>query len=763
MAAAFFSETLTPYTGVIENTTLAATLAELSKMAGIDALPLLQWDDKKIAVPFGINVEIPPLGVDGNIDILPVERLLMVFSLKAYPLTAPWVCPDRLSFPSKQLGHMYVSAKGRPGGFCLVRGEMNDWYAEKRPQDLITRIGNWFRDAVTGELNIDGQQFEPLRLLEYSGTIIYDYDKLYAIVNEKKSFQEGSNFAIALIERYDEEESTVFKVVKMLTQESLLEIFKEYRAEIKKDDTDKTKRNLYFGYVVWANENDTYPDYINELPENWQDLVAYAQKYGIDTTALESYLAVDDLNVFIKTPVILAIRRPKKIIGFSGDIEFINYFIMLKTEDVAEGKIINNVTAGYMKHSQPLTIKKAAEISGQEIKLGLFTLIAGCGALGSKVVMHLARNGMVNMILTDPDTLSPHNLVRHVAFADGEGRNKAVYLKEQIKKIFPQDETTLSYGIARKGDYMLDEEISAAYGSILDFTASRSFMNFLVAQSFKKHKNIVRGLISDFGDLGILFREGHMRNPRLDDLQVSLYDSCFENKFVAQWLKREADTSKAAIDITVGVGCNSETIILSDDVVSLHASVMSGILKNFSPEDAMPEQPGEIYLNAITRKPFFQNSVSNISVPPFEIMQAVNDPTWQVRLAARISDKMLLQLTNAYPKETGGLFIGVANYKTRTVHVTRLMDAPPDSRANEVCFFRGITGLKKSLDTVTGLSGGQLGYIGEWHTHPNGPNCMSTTDAGTVARFKAEFDELPSPLPVFLMIVTIDGLYPYVF
>src|SRR5690606_11278241 len=97
-------------------------------------------------------------------------------------------------------------------------------------------------------------------------------------------------------------------------------------------------------------------------------------------------------------------------------------------------------------------------------------------------------------------------------------------------------------------------------------------------------------------------------------------------------------------------------------------------------------------------------------------------------------------------KETGGVFIGIANYKTKTIHVVDLISAPPDSKANGICFYRGHQGLPEQIDKVITGSGGQLGYIGEWHSHPFGPNGLSQTDMDSVNRFKAEFTEMTTPL-----------------
>jgi hypothetical protein len=111
-----------------------------------------------------------------------------------------------------------------------------------------------------------------------------------------------------------------------------------------------------------------------------------------------------------------------------------------------------------------------------------------------------------------------------------------------------------------------------------------------------------------------------------------------------------------------------------------------------------------------------------ITVAPFEVIQAINDPSWSIRFKAGILDQITIDAHKAKRKETGGVLVGIANYKTKTIHVVDLISAPPDSRANSVCFFRGHQGLPEQIDKVNMGSGGQLGYIGEWHSHPLGPN-----------------------------------------
>jgi len=99
----------------------------------------------------------------------------------------------------------------------------------------------------------------------------------------------------------------------------------------------------------------------------------------------------------------------------------------------------------------------------------------------------------------------------------------------------------------------------------------------------------------------------------------------------------------------------------------------------------------------------------------------------------------------------------------KAIHVTDIITAPDDSKSNAVCFYRGIYGLPEKVKEINEKSGNQLGYVGEWHTHPFGPNSLSTTDMNTVKRFKKELDSLVNPLPVFLTILTPTHLLSYVY
>ncbi len=750
-----FSNTLTPFTGIIENDALSDSLHSLAVMTESE-LKMLDWGNDRLAIPIEVNVELPSLGNYKEINIRGVEPVVFVFHIKEYPFSAPIVFTDRLDFPKDRLSHLYIAVNGRPPAFCYVRGSTDEWYANKRIEDLVVRISNWLRDAATGNLTENGEQFDPLRLEGYSGIIIYDYDAFVKVITDDNSKKP----AFALFERSKIKGQSVFKFVKHITFENISETITMVMEEKNKSADDTTRIDYHYAYILWNFEEEVSDEYCVNLPRNWESFKEFSRLYKIDFNVLEKVIAqCNSINTFVHFPVIIGIKRPKTLIGYSSNIEFVNFRFWLKNEDIKEEKIVNNISIDILSHNQPLSRKQAGQLSNYDIDTKVRPVIFGCGALGSKVIMHLARAGQTSLTLIDPDHISPHNLVRHALFAEDEGENKATVLATRIKTMYPHQTT----GICSLPQLSTidNEDFFALHKWIIDFTASEAFFNELTSSNSISGQNVVSASISDFGDLGVLYKEGEGRNPRIDDLQVYLYSLSVHNRKIHNWLKREMQTVNSYNTmVRVGVGCNSETTILSDDKISTHSSYFSVILKR---EMMNPSKNGKIYLIHIEDNKDYKIKTNSIIVKPFDVFNASNDSTWMIRIKNGVLRKMKNETVESGKNETGGVLIGVCNYKTKTIHVVESITPPSDSIASPFYFIRGHKGLPEEIKCFEKCSGQQLGYIGEWHSHPNGPNTLSVQDMRSVCKHKKEFSQLNPPLPVFLSIITPDGFYPFVY
>ncbi|HZY39614.1 MAG TPA: ThiF family adenylyltransferase [Mucilaginibacter sp.] len=757
MAAKGYSASLPVFTEELKNPATRGSLVSIGKFLGVKKFVLKQYSEGIVAIAVKIKVELPPLGNFQDIDIRPVEPIIILFDIKNYPSVPPVVKTDRLDFPKDALAHLYVAKGGKTPAFCLVRGNMADWYAKKKPEDLIIRIGNWLRDAANGDLTLNGGQFDPMRYEEYVGKLVYDYDQFAGIVQKNQILPGEANFAMAIFKRIADSTFQIHKIVNADNAEEIVTLLAE---AFKKEDDGVKTTHYHIGYIVWNTADETIATYQIEAPDNWQQLKLYATKYGIDLEPLGRYIAMNDSSHFKGIIIVVGIKRPLQVIGFSGPIEFSNHVIIVDGSDKAGGVLSDNVAVNQYIHNQPLTVQLAQKISGVEFIPAGISLAVGCGALGSKILSHLGRSGYVNFIVVDKEKLSSHNLSRHTLFANHVGRNKAEALAGEIKKLYPA-ESILMTGLSSHIDPTFTEEVSNGFKWVFDFTASENFFNTLVKADKLTNPNICRVSISDHGQMGVTILEGCKRNPRIDDLQISLIAAYKSYTWVTEWLSRESDQSQSKdIALNIGVGCNSETTVIADDLISLHASYSSMVIKR---EMENTEHTGKIFLSRVGNRDSLIIETDFFAVEPFVCFSTINESIWEIRFVKAVIDTMKSQMGLKMPNETGGVLIGSVNYSTNTIHVVDIITEPSDSTSSDVYFLRGIQDLPEQVFEITQKTGGQLGYVGEWHTHPFGPNKLSTTDMRSVMSFKKDFEIQEVPLPVFLTVVTPEVILPYVF
>ncbi|MDO3423479.1 ThiF family adenylyltransferase [Chryseobacterium sp. APV1] len=754
MEAMTYSNTLQKYSGEIENPYLKDSLASLERLVGRN-LDILDWGNQRIAVPFEINVDLPSLGTYGNIDIRHIEPILIVFNIMDYPEKSPSIYTDRLDFPKNSLAHLYIANNNRPPAICYVRENADEWYANKRINDVIIRISNWFRAAAVGDLSEDGDQFEPLRLEAYYSTILYDYDMIVKKIIEQNPFPVSQNLSIAQFEQINHENKRSYKFISQLTPSNFKSLLNEIQENHEKNKEDKSKRDLCLAFVLWNDEKDVSAKYEINLPRTWKDFVVFCQKYYISYEHLEKLITE---GPFLPFPVIVGIKRPKSIIGYAHDFELLNFEFNISENDIVDGKISGNFSINILSHNQFLTIQQAEKISDFKNDLGR-SVVFGCGALGSKIVMHLARNGIIKLTLLDPDDVSSHNLVRHALFADSIGENKANALKKKINELYPDQETEVRSGVSFKDGLIYEKKTFEKYEWVFDFTASEAFFNKLSVLRSLSSCKIASASITDHGNLGLLYKEGVNRNPRIDDLQVYLHSSASDIPKISEWLNREQFENSNNLLVRVGIGCNSETTLLSDEKVSSHGAYFTGVLKR---EITSYTEEGKIYIHRITDDNHYKIETEEMNIKPFDVYSAVNSD-WEIRFKNEILDYVKKQANKAGKSETGGVFLGQCNHKTKTIYVTDLLEAPSDSKGNSSIFLRGFKDLSNEIDLINKKTGGQIGYIGEWHSHPEGPDCLSSTDKQRVGEHKIELESLRTPLPVFLSIITPNGFYPYIF
>jgi len=221
------------------------------------------------------------------------------------------------------------------------------------------------------------------------------------------------------------------------------------------------------------------------------------------------------------------------------------------------------------------------------------------------------------------------------------------------------------------------------------------------------------------------------------------------------------DAQRKVTYLNVGLGCSSTTSVMADDTLSFHASVFSRMLSTATTQES-PDMKGMLAISSLDENNGFPIiNTEYIEVPAFDVLNCKAGSGWEVRLMGGIKEKLLHNCKRNAPKETGGVLIGIANYKTKTIHVFDIVSEPQGSHGTCCGFVRGAQGLPDAIEGIKKATGDVIGYIGEWHTHPMNLKRLSEKDEETIVELM-ELNRIV-PIPTCALIVTPDELLVYIY
>lgn len=672
-----------------------------------------------------------PTRYDETTALVRAEEPVFVEFYSDYPDRVPCVFIGRNDFDFDHTPHIYCTKDGlRP--ICLFRGSGDEWFANMEIEDFIKHLRTWYDDLASGVNIEDGGEFEPLRLEGYTATMSYDYEQLSEEIESTNSQNKDIPFII-----YRRSEK---KMVR-LTKDNLW--FLQLPGAEKKD--------IVWGTICWNDANESCDIYDTELPKIYSDLMDYANRHGVDIeSAVREFIGkMEDTPSSVV--VILAIRRSKKLIGVNSYYQFVNFEILLDTDDDEKYVLKPTSRVNFHSHESPFTTKKAHEISNLNPEINPSLVVAGCGALGSKIAMHLVRSGITNILFCDPDYLSEHNLCRHVLLDNSVYKNKASEMKSVTNLIYFHE---MSQAVASSKEIkkiLEDQEIMSKRKPdyLLDFTAAKVVHNQLVR--IENRPIAISAAIYDNGKFGLLMCEGTNGGVRLDDAMATVYAQYKTDAFVSDYLMKERGLAQEPASLlNVGLGCNSETFILADDMISLYAASMSITLKDIF---AGNHADGGCWM-------YISDECGGLKVHKIEVPQydCYDVDTWHVRISDKVIKDIMEKTMVAGILETGGYLIGQCNLKTNTIHVVDTIEAPEDTIHREDYLVLSKAGVKKKLSQIERRSGATFGYVGEWHSHPNGPDDFSTTDFEEFANKAEEMIADGATKPILEVLVSPAGV-----
>jgi hypothetical protein len=778
MADQLFTDSQKPLDPTSLSPAIRDALSELERAFPGGAVNALWWNNDYTAIRMEVDVDLPSRGPVRGVDIREREPIFLLLHRRQYPYRAPLAYPDRADFPASRLPHMIP---GRPGGatkFCLLRGNFDSYFAEHSIVNVVERVRGWLRDAAGGLLIRPEDGFEPIQLSDITRFAIYDPSRLISRISEEWRSTDGAAGFLFLwykvvhdLEKDPTLKSAAYAIrLQAVFGQDMPEEVVSVSADLNRlRNGDNGLEARLFGILAWPQASQVCPDYFASLPTDILGLSGLAAHLGIPLDeALEAYSAAG-LQLLAGVPLVLAVPRPQRVLFTDSATELMNLLVVAGDESIEEdGTWSPSSPVWSMGHRFPLTAVRARELSSQspDTDLGRL-LVVGCGAVGSKFVLHLARAGQAEMTLVDHDSLAPHNLVRHGLGQESLAMNKAEALQAAIVGMY-KDDATVRVEVVKDSalDILLGAERPLLEGHewLIDATASAMVRNLLSEVEIPDRLSCCRCEIADGGRLGLMGIEGAARNPRIDDLQVMLFDMALERPEISAWLRRNAEERQRGIgsrleDINIGLGCSSDTMRLADDVVSLHAATMAASFRHEAAKGK--SETGVLLVSLYEPDASPMSSAERFVVPALTVLRARNAHEWQIRMRAGLATTMMDLLACHAPDETGGLLIGLVNLKRRIIHVTRILPAPPDSQSSPYAFVRGVQDLPEDILDIHERSGGLLGWVGEWHTHPEGGPDLSQRDLETVDKIRSVLETIP--LPTQVMVVTPAGVFPHVF
>lgn len=625
---------------------------------------------------------------------------------------------------------------------CVYEGDLNELlHQDNGISGILDQISLWLTKAAANQLIDPHQGWEPIRRDIIEHTLIFNVDLLRERVQTKE------DFLTFLCSYYGNDNFFTGRIVS----ESLKKVIRENIRYMGYEVEGDTQRGIAIGIFTWPNDDYISNKYSPEKVGNLEELCNLAKEYGCYeifwAKIQEIYKAYTELKEEkfkeLKIIAILCVRRPVNLINDDSKLELIPYII--KCNPSKEVDISSPVFP--LGHRHMISAKLLSRMSGAKLPYNDGPIVQlGCGSIGSKIVLHLARGGHGPFVLMDNKRMAPYNAARHalIDISVFYLENKAEAMKKAIST-FPQTEKSEAQ-VKDIIDFLLGgNSFPEKTSLIIDSTASLAVRETLAMVKMLPGVFMHTVLYSN-GECGVLAIEGPERNPRIDDLIVKMFDFCIDDKTV---LAKIVTAHEPITRQSVGQGCSSYTMIMPDTRVSLFSAAMAERARQILEEGAPSKAELQIGLLSEGSLGIIWNK---FMLDKTIVVKPENTKAWEIRILANADEAMIKESLEHGTIETGGVLLGRISFARRCVTISRILPAPPDSKRSETEFILGTEGLKEMVKKTQEASGGLLTYVGTWHSHPSGSG-PSSRDHGVLMKMR----ELRLGAPSIVLIFTPTG------
>lgn len=371
----------------------------------------------------------------------------------------------------------------------------------------------------------------------------------------------------------------------------------------------------------------------------------------------------------------------------------------------------------------------------------------GAGALGSNVVLGLARQGFGDWTVVDDDFLQPHNLARHALDQGAIGWNKAECVAIMANQLCEDgfSNTGVNLNVLKPGDEA--EKLNGLYkeaDAIIDLSASVAVERHLTIDIESDARRISIFMNPNGSDLVVL-AEDASRDTRLDHLEMNYYREISQNPDL------ENHFIPSNKRIRYGQSCRDVSFRISNELVTLHSAIACRAIRQ-----AVETNDASISIWRTND----DLEVNRICIEPTRY-ESTQISDWEISIDESLVRRMQELRKSKLPNETGGVLLGSIDFDRKKIYLIDTIPSPPDSEEWPTLYIRGAKGLNSAVDAIHKSTDGAIHYIGEWHSHPDGCSTAPSNDDVKVFQWLTEIMDKDGH-PALMMIVGETGASCYV-
>lgn len=369
---------------------------------------------------------------------------------------------------------------------------------------------------------------------------------------------------------------------------------------------------------------------------------------------------------------------------------------------------------------------------------GRRVLILGCGALGAPVATHCARAAVAALHVVDNGLVTPGILVRQPYNDADIGRPKATALAEQLRKIRPELHVESLHSNALDAFLQPDQDLSL-FDLVIDATADAGIRSAIenkrradngpwptVVTMVVGH-DATRGLVAVSTPESTGAGACALRGVALHAFANPREWSDIADDFFPQEPRTNMFFPEPGCSAPTFLGGSAQTtalagLLLDEALLALRRNAASVAIPQFTAFASAVRIGAAAIGRGLSRAELASDTIAVDDTFGYEVRlspAAVAEMRTEVRRGARVRGTRV---------ETGGMLLGMIDDAAGVIYVDRVTGPPPDSYLSATYFQHGQIGAQEAIDACQKSSRRMTGFVGYWHTHPEGRAAPSPTD-----------------------------------